>query len=100
MSSMGEPRSSPHNFEPVRKNSGWMIGLGIVYVAAGAFALGSVVATVGTVFLIGVMMQIAGIAEVVHAFQVKRSANFPLWLSIGILDIAAGLVTIQNPHLA
>src|SRR5438270_10607828 len=101
MSSMGESsRSSPHDIEPLRKSSGWMIALGIIYLAAGAFALGSIVATVGTVFLIGIMMQVAGVAEVTHALQVKRSGKFPLWLSIGILYIVAGLVTIQNPHLA
>jgi uncharacterized membrane protein HdeD (DUF308 family) len=101
MSGTGEPsRSSAQNTEPLRKNSGWMIALGIVYVAVGTFALGSVLATVGTVFLVGIMMQIAGMAEVIHAFQVKRSGKFPLWLSIGVLYIVAGFVTIQNPHLA
>src|SRR5436305_9802804 len=93
MSSMGESsRSSPHDIEPLRKNSGWMIGLGIIYVAAGAFALGSIVATVGTVFLIGIMMQVAGVAEVTHALQVKRSGKFPLWLSIGILYLVCRLL--------
>ena len=62
---------------PLRAKSGWIVALGVVYVIAGLIALGSVVfATVVTVFIVGVMMLIAGVAEVINAFKSKLGANF------------------------
>jgi uncharacterized membrane protein HdeD (DUF308 family) len=87
--------------EPLRAKSGWIIALGIVYVIAGLVALGSVVfATVATVFVVGIMMLVAGAAEVINAFQVKSWGKFLLWLLLGVLYIVAGFVTFENPLLA
>lgn len=89
------------SIEPLRAKSGWIVALGIVYVIAGFVALGSVVlATVATVFVVGIMMMIAGAAEVINAFQIKTWGRFLLWLLLGVLYIVAGLVTFQNPLLA
>jgi uncharacterized membrane protein HdeD (DUF308 family) len=93
--------SSPTELKPLRAKSGWIIALGIVYVIAGLVALGSVVfATVATVFVVGIMMLIAGAAEVVNAFQVKTWGKFLFWLLLGALYIVAGFVTFENPLLA
>jgi uncharacterized membrane protein HdeD (DUF308 family) len=87
--------------EPLRAKSGWIIALGVVYVIAGFIALGSVVmATAASVFLVGIMMLIAGVAEVIGAFQVKSWGKFVLWMVLGALYIIAGFVTFQNPLLA
>ena len=87
--------------EPLRAKSGWIVALGIVYVIAGFVALGSVVfATVATVFVVGIMMLIAGAAEVINAFQIKSWGKFLLWLLLGVLYIVAGFVTFENPLLA
>ena len=94
------PRGHP-DMAPLRAKWGWIVALGVVYLFAGLVALGSVVmATVASVFLVGVMMIIAGIAEVVSAFQVKSWGKFLLWALLGVLYIVAGLVTFQNPLLA
>ena len=86
---------------PLRAKSGWIIALGVVYLIAGFIALGSVVfATVVTVFVVGVMMVIAGVAEVFNAFQLKSWGKFLLWLLLGLLYIVAGFVTFENPLLA
>lgn len=86
---------------PLRAKSGWIVALGVVYVIAGFIALGSVVfATVVTVFVVGVMMLIAGIAEVISAFQIKTWGKFLLWLLLGALYIVAGFVTFENPLFA
>jgi uncharacterized membrane protein HdeD (DUF308 family) len=86
---------------PLRAKSGWIVALGVVYVIAGFIALGSVVfATVVTVFVVGVMMLIAGVAEVINAFQIKTWGKFLLWLLLGALYIVAGFVTFENPLLA
>jgi uncharacterized membrane protein HdeD (DUF308 family) len=87
--------------EPLRAKWGWIVALGAVYVFAGVIALGSILtATVVSVFLVGIMMIIAGVAEVIGAFQVKSWGKFLLWLLLGMLYIAAGFVTFQNPLLA
>jgi uncharacterized membrane protein HdeD (DUF308 family) len=86
---------------PLRAKSGWIVALGVVYVIAGVIALGSIVfATVVSVFVVGVMMLIAGVAEVFNAFQVKTWGKFLLWLVLGALYIVAGFVTFENPLLA
>jgi uncharacterized membrane protein HdeD (DUF308 family) len=104
MSSMASsPRSldDAAGLEPLRAKSGWIIALGVVYIIAGIIALGSVVlATVATVFVVGIMMVIAGVAEVINAFQIKTWGRFLLWLLLGALYIVAGLITFENPLLA
>ena len=85
---------------PLRAKSGWIIALGVIYVVAGIIALGSIVeATVVSVFIVGIMMLIAGVAEVINAFQVKTWGRFFFWLILGILYIVAGFVAWANPFL-
>jgi uncharacterized membrane protein HdeD (DUF308 family) len=84
----------------LRAKCGWIVALGIVYVLAGAVALSSVAfATVVSVFMVGVMMLVAGVVEVIHAFQLKSWGKFLLWLALGLLYIAAGILTFENPLL-
>ena len=45
------------------------------------------------------MMIIAGVAEVINAFQVKTWGRFIFWLLLGILYIVAGFVAFENPLL-
>jgi uncharacterized membrane protein HdeD (DUF308 family) len=96
-----QPYSSSPGLEPLRAKRGWIIALGVVYVIAGLIALGSIVtATIATVFVVGIMMLIAGAAEVFHAFQIKTWGKFLLWLLLGALYIIAGFLTFENPLLA
>jgi uncharacterized membrane protein HdeD (DUF308 family) len=86
---------------PLRVKWGWIVALGVVYLLAGFIALGSVaVATVASVLVVGVMMIIAGVAEVFSAFQIKSWGKFLLWVLLGALYIVAGFVTFENPLLA
>jgi uncharacterized membrane protein HdeD (DUF308 family) len=92
---------SASGLQPLRAKSGWIVALGIIYMVAGLIALGSVaLATVATVFVVGIMMVIAGVAEVINAFQIKTWGKFLLWLLLGVLYIVAGFVTFENPLLA
>ena len=85
----------------MRAKWGWIVALGTIYVLVGLIALYSVVmATVASVFVVGIMMLIAGVAEVINAFQVKSWGKFFLWILLGVLYILAGLVTFENPLLA
>ena len=104
MSSMtGSPRSLAEitGLEPLRAKSGWIVALGVVYIIAGLIALSSIVmATVVSVFVVGIMMVIAGVAEIVNAFQIKTWGKFLLWLLLGALYVVAGFLTFENPYLA
>src|SRR5262245_14839367 len=69
----------PHDSDvaPLRAKSGWIIALGVVYVIAGLIALSSVaLATVASVVVVGVMMLIAGVAEVINAFPGKGGRTY------------------------
>jgi uncharacterized membrane protein HdeD (DUF308 family) len=87
--------------EPLRAKSGWIVALGVVYLIAGVVALSSVaMATVVSVFVVGIMMVVAGVAEVINALQVKSWGKFVLWLLLGVLYVVAGILTFENPLLA
>ena len=86
---------------PLRAKWGWILALGIVYVIAGLVALGSVVmATVASVLIVGVMMIVAGVAEIINAFQCKGWGRFLVWVLLGALYIVAGFITFENPLFA
>jgi uncharacterized membrane protein HdeD (DUF308 family) len=90
----------PQSLAPLHAKWGWIVALGVVYLVAGFVALGSVMAaTVASVLVVGVMMIIAGVAEVINAFQVKTWGRFLFWLALGILYIIAGFVAWDNPLL-
>ena len=100
-SDFGRPISLSQGTEGLRAKWGWIVALGIIYLFVGLLALYSVVtATVASVFVVGIMMLIAGVAEVVNAFQVKSWGKFFLWVILGVLYIVAGFVTFENPLLA
>ncbi len=85
---------------PLRAKWGWIVALGVVYLIAGIVALGSVVmATVASVVIVGAMMIIAGVAEVISAFQMKTWGKFALWMLLGVLYILAGFFAWDNPLL-
>jgi uncharacterized membrane protein HdeD (DUF308 family) len=97
----GFTQKLPADTAPLRAKWGWIVGLGVVYVIAGFIALGSVMmATVASVFVVGVMMIVAGIAEIINAFQLKGWGKFLIWALLGVLYIFAGFVTLENPLLA
>jgi uncharacterized membrane protein HdeD (DUF308 family) len=95
------PPSLGSAIHAMRGKWGWIVALGILFVAAGFFALGSVVlATVVTVTYVGFMMIFAGVVEIISAFQMKTWGRFFLWILLGALYTLAGFFTLENPLLA
>ena len=81
MSNITASTRSFSEIETLRAKWGWIVALGVIYSVAGLIALGSVLtATVASVFIVGIMMLIAGIAEVINAFQVKTWGKFLFWV--------------------
>lgn len=98
---LNRPESLGHRIHQIRSKWGWIVALGVIYVVAGFVALGSLVlATVVSVAIVGAMMLMAGVVEVVSAFQMKSWSRFALWMVLGALYAFAGLFTLMNPLLA
>ncbi|BCG70750.1 hypothetical protein MesoLj113a_19080 [Mesorhizobium sp. 113-1-2] len=57
-------------------------------------------ATVLSVFYIGGLMLLAGIAQVAHAFNIQGWGPFPFWLLSGLAYAIAGIAAFHNPRLA
>src|SRR5215471_15088673 len=101
MTNVSDTLSIGSDIAPLRAKWGWIVALGVVYVVAGFIALGSIVmATVASVFIVGIMMIIAGAAELINAFQIKTWGKFLFWALLGVLYIVAGFVTFENPLFA
>jgi uncharacterized membrane protein HdeD (DUF308 family) len=101
MTTVSDAGSQQGGVAPLRAKCGWIVALGVVYLIAGLIALSSVaLATVASVFVVGIMMLIAGIAEVINAFQFKSWGKFLLWIALGLMYVIAGILTFRNPLLA
>ncbi|MBD0415706.1 HdeD family acid-resistance protein [Oryzicola mucosus] len=80
---------------------GWFVALGVLLLIFGFIAAGNLlVATVASVWFVGMLMLAAGIVEIIHAFGVKSWGKFFLWLLSGIFYAIAGLLVFYNPILA
>jgi uncharacterized membrane protein HdeD (DUF308 family) len=85
----------------LRGKWGWIVALGIVFMIAGVIALGSVVmATETAVLVVGIMMAMAGVSEIIAAFNIKDWGKFALWMLLGLLYVAAGVICWLNPLMA
>ena len=98
------PATPPHSLGSglanLRAKWGWIVALGVIYLIAGVLAFGSVFfATVVSVLFVGAMMIVAGVAEIINAFQFKTWGKFLFWLLLGALYVVAGFITFENPLL-
>ena len=96
---------TPHNLgegiRALRAKWGWIVALGVIFMIAGVIALGSVLmATLSAIFVIGVMMIMAGVTEIITAFSVKDWGRFALWMLLGLLYVAAGIICFYRPFEA
>ena len=82
---------------PIPHKPGWFLFLGIVYVFAGLLAiLSPVVVTLLSVVFFGVILLIAGLATLIHAFWTHRWDGFAVQLLAGILASVAGFLLIND----
>ncbi|WOC16682.1 HdeD family acid-resistance protein [Pseudochrobactrum sp. MP213Fo] len=80
---------------------GWFIVLGIAMLMLGGIAFGNLVfATVASVYYVGIIILVAGLVEIIHAFSVQTWKSFFFWMLSGLFYAAAGILTFMNPFLA
>ena len=85
----------------MRNKWGWFVGLGILLLICGGIALGTLfLATVASVYYVGMLMLIGGIVHLAHAFQVRGWEHILFWVLSGLLYTIAGVLAFANPLLA
>ena len=79
---------------------GWFVALGALFLLFSLLAFGNLlVATVATVYFVGLLMLIGAVGQLVQALRMRRWGSFLLWLLAGILYGIAGMLALTNPVL-
>ena len=77
---------------------GWVIVAGISLLVLGfAAVIYDVTATIASVVLFGWLLMLAGIMQIVHAFQVRAWSGFFLYLLDGIIRATVGTLLVLYP---
>ena len=88
-------------FGELKKNWGWLLALGILYLVIGAIGLwASFALTLVTILVFGVAFIVGGVFQLIQAFQCK-GWKCVLWhILIALLYVACGFVIVFDPILA
>src|SRR5208283_4608709 len=105
MSNASNVGASAHSLgeaiERLRSKWAAITAFGVLLVVLGFAALFfSLVATIATVTLNGVLFLVAGAAEICIGMHSRTWGRFFLWVIGGLLYLAAGVLCIVNPLLA
>ncbi len=85
----------------LKKNWGWLLALGLVSVVLGTFGLYmSFALTLASVLFFGVLILVAGVFQLVHAFTCTGWKSVLWHVLIALLYIAAGVDIMLNPARA
>jgi uncharacterized membrane protein HdeD (DUF308 family) len=77
---------------------GWVIFAGITMMVLGTLAIiYDVTATIASVILFGWLLMLAGVMQIVNAFQVRSWSGFFLYLLDGILRATVGTLLVAYP---
>lgn len=92
---------SPPAIGELKRNWGWILGLGVLFIILGCIGLGMVVGlTLVSMIFFSALLIIAGITHIVDVFK-HREWKGIIWQSlIAVLYIAAGCVVFYDPFLA
>jgi uncharacterized membrane protein HdeD (DUF308 family) len=96
--SIGANRLSARDLESLQESRVFLIGMGIALILLGAVAMGSsVITTLATVQVFGILLLLGAIFEIVTAFWGRRWRGFFLHLLAGVLYLIVGVFLIDNP---
>jgi uncharacterized membrane protein HdeD (DUF308 family) len=83
--------------EEISKNWGWFLALGILLMALGVLAISfSVYSTMVTIFMLGILLLIAGLGQCVLAIRAPQWSGFFLNLLSGLLAMVLGYLFMQT----
>ncbi|CAN7202274.1 HdeD family acid-resistance protein [Rhizobium sp. LjRoot258] len=89
------------SFPSLQSKWGWFVALGVLLIVCGLIAAANIVlATVASVYYVGMLMLVGGVVYLVHAFQVRSWDQVLFWALSGVLYVLAGVFAFTNPLLA
>lgn len=81
-----------------RKDWGWYVALGVLLILVGIYAIWAEgVATLASVFALGIVLVIAGVGQLFAAFMSRGAGHVVLLLLVGVLDVIVGLMLLEHP---
>jgi uncharacterized membrane protein HdeD (DUF308 family) len=89
----------PHHEERAHLSQVWwvLLAMGLLSIFVGFVAIGSTfVATLATVQVFGILLIVAGVAEVIHAIMVRNAKGFALHLLAAALYLIVGLFMLED----
>lgn len=90
----------PEEIEALRRKWAALLALGVVMTVAGMLAIAyPAVATITTVQLFGVLLIIAGVAEIVGGLWAGRLGGFAVHLLCGLVALFVGAAILDRPLL-
>lgn len=88
-------------FGDLRKNWGWLLALGIVFIILGTIGLGMTFAlTVVSLLVFGVLLLVGGVIQIVQAVKVKGWKSVLWHVLMAVLYLLAGIAVLTDPVLA
>jgi uncharacterized membrane protein HdeD (DUF308 family) len=90
----------PHadEFGRLHRCWGWLVGIGAVIMVAGIGAVAySFAATLTTVLFLGIVLVVAGTAQIINAFLARTWQGFFVAALVGVLHILVGGVMAEHP---
>jgi uncharacterized membrane protein HdeD (DUF308 family) len=85
-------------FHSLRPHTDWLMFLGFALIVLGCVAIGlAFFSTLASVFVLGVLLVVAGVAQGVHAFSTRPWTGFFVQLLAAIFYLVAGGLMIANP---
>jgi len=86
--------------QEAKKNTGWLVALGVLTVIAGCLAMASpLLSGLSVVVFIGVALAIGGVARTIGAFSAGSFGQGALGFIGGILTFGAGLILAARPGI-
>src|SRR5262245_43276012 len=87
--------------EMLRRNSGWIVALGVFLIVLGILAISfSFVAGIVEMLLFGWALLLGGFAEVFQSFMTRRWLGFFIRLLLGVFHILVGALVLMRPYCA
>ena len=96
------PKKNVDTFpDELKRSSGWLLGLGVLFVMLGVIGLGMVVGlTLMSLLFLGVILIVVGVSQLIDVFKCKEWRG-ALWHAlVGTLYIIGGCMIIYDPILA
>ena len=95
------PGAGSEVFGDLRKNWGWLLALGIVFIILGTIGLGMTFAlTVASLLVFGVLLLVGGGVQILQAIKDKGWRSVVWHLLMALLYLLAGIAVLGDPVLA